>query len=85
MGSDVVWHEWQQADGRKCQPDSQRRVLVAQDDGYIEMAYWDGNVFDFDWPAVVYGSAKPGSLPPRRVPRVRYWCDLPDTPTENDE
>jgi hypothetical protein len=47
------------------------------------MAYWDGTVFAFDWPLVVYGSAKPGTLPPRMVPRVRYWCDLPETPTEN--
>jgi hypothetical protein len=78
----IVWHEVEQGE-RKCLPDSPRRVLVAQDDGYIEMAYWDGTVFAFDWPLVVYGSAKPGTLPPRMVPRVRYWCDLPETPTEN--
>lgn len=64
----IVWHEVE--GDRRCVPDSERRVLVAQDDGYIEMAYWNGSAFEFDhWQ-------------PSPVPRVRYWCDLPETPEE---
>ena len=75
----VVWYEVDQGD-RRCLPDSQRRVLVAQDDGYIELAEWTGREFIFDWPS---GSC--GDPPKPVVPRVRYWCDLPETPTEDGD
>jgi len=55
-------------------PGKEGRVLVAQDEGYIEMAYWNGKEFEFDWP---------GS--PEMVSRVRYWCEIPDTPTEDGD
>lgn len=74
----VVWHEFDQGD-RKCLPGREMRVLVAQDDGYIEMAEWNGKEFVHDWPAYSYGTPSP------RVVRVRYWAELPDTPTENNE
>lgn len=76
----IVWYELDQGD-RQCVPGKEGRYLVAQDDGYIEMAEWTGREFIHDWPsASFYGS------PPRPVvPRVRYWCDLPDTPTEDGE
>lgn len=61
-------------------PDEYRRVLVAQDDGYIEMAEWFGGEFIHDWP-----SANCGAPPRPIVPRVRYWCDLPETPTEDNK
>jgi hypothetical protein len=67
----MCWYEFDQGD-RRCVPGRQCRVLVAQDDGYIEMAYWNGTEFEFD---------RLGDT----VPRVRYWCDLPDTPTEDGE
>jgi hypothetical protein len=70
----IVWHEVEQGE-RKCLPDSQRRVLVAQDDGYIEMAYWDGTSFQFDWPTMLDA----------KIPRGKYWCDLPEPPTENSK
>jgi hypothetical protein len=69
-----VWYEVDQGEER-CLPDKERRVLVAQDDGYIEMAYWNGQDFEFDWPTLAVAPA----------PRVRYWCDLPETPTEDGE
>ena len=78
MCSEMNWHDYCLEDGRsRVVPDSQRRVLVAQDDGYIEMAYWNGKEFEHDWMPGPYGSA-----PIPTVPRVRYWCDLPDTPQE---
>lgn len=81
-----VWHELDHGD-EQCLPDKERRVLVAQEDGYIEMAYWNGKVFEYDWPTPIAGSLKLDSLfkKPPRVPRVRYWCDLPETPTEGGE
>lgn len=85
-GGNVVWHAYRpHPDGRSVVPDSQRRVLVVQDDGYIEMAYWNGQLFEHDWPPAIIGSSKVeiGSLP-SRVPRVKYWGDLPDAPTEED-
>ena len=69
MCSLMNWHDYGLTDEKYPVPGRQGRVLVAQDDGYIEMAYWNGSEFEFDWP----GSPAP-------VPRVRYWCDLPDTP-----
>jgi len=82
----VVWHEFDQGD-RKCTPDKERRVLVAQDDGYIEMAYWNGESFEHDWPIAIVGSREVWNTHhlPSRVPRVRYWCDLPEIPTEDGE
>lgn len=77
MGPDVIWFEWQQSDGRKCQPDSERRVLVAQDDGYVEAAVWTGSEFIYDWPPSYY------TIPTPSVPRVRYWADIPEAPTED--
>jgi hypothetical protein len=74
------WHDYGLEDREYTVPDSQRRVLVAQDDGYIEMAYWNGLAFEHDWMPGPYGSA-----PTPTVPRVRYWCDLPDTPKEDGD
>lgn len=74
----IVWHELEQGD-RRCVPGEQRRYLVAQDDGYIEMAEWNGKEFIHDWPPTPYG------MPTPSVPRVRYWCDLPETPTEDGD
>lgn len=81
-----VWHAVEQGEGR-CLPDKERRVLVAQDDGYVEMAYWNGSDFEHDWPMPIIGSLKLDSLlkKPPRISRVRYWCDLPETPTEGGE
>ena len=66
------WHDYGLQGEKYPVPGRQCRVLVAQDDGYIEMAYWNGTEFEFD---------RLGDT----VPRVRYWCDLPDTPTEDGE
>lgn len=68
-------------------PDSQRRVLVAQDDGYIEMAYWNGVKFEHDWPLAIVGATKlnvlmDATLTGASVPRGTHWCDLPITPTK---
>ncbi len=84
MCSQMNWHDYGLPDQRCPVPDGQRRVLVAQDDGYIEMAYWNGQSFEHDWPQAIIGSSRVeiGSLP-SLVPRVRYWCDLPETPAEN--
>lgn len=81
-----VWHEFDQGD-RRCLPDKERRVLVAQDDGYIEMAYWNGESFEHDWPPIPMcgDPSRPPHPFPSTVPRVRYWCDLPETPTEDGE
>jgi len=80
MCSLMNWHDYGLKDEKYPVPDSQRRVLVAQDDGYIEMAEWTGREFIHDWPSASF------SGPPRPVvPRVRYWCDLPDTPTEDGD
>jgi len=81
MCSKMDWHEYGLQGERHPVPSSQRRVLVAQDDGYIEMAEWTGREFIYDWPS---GSSY-GDLPIPVVPRVRYWCDLPDPPTENTD
>ena len=77
-GRDVIWYEWHQG-GRNCCPDSERRVLVAQDYGYIEMAEWNGVAFVHDWPY------SPRSTVRSPVPRVRYWADIPQLPTEDGE
>jgi hypothetical protein len=68
------WHDYGLKDEKYPVPGKEGRVLVAQDDGYIEMAYWNGKEFEFDWPSST-----------DTVPRVRYWCDLPDTPTEDGD
>lgn len=59
-------------------PDSERRVLVAQDDGYIEMAEWTGKQFVHDYEVYSYGMPRPS------VPRARYWCDLPSPPQKEN-
>lgn len=69
--NDLVWHEFNQGD-RKCVPGRECRVLVAQDDGYIEMAEWAGGEFRYDWPPTSYAASPPP------IQRVRYWADLPD-------
>jgi hypothetical protein len=86
-GGNVVWYAYRPGpDGRSVVPDSQRRVLVVQDDGYIEMAYWDGNVFTHDWPTAIVGSKEAWAKAhlPSRVPRVMCWGDLPDAPTHEE-
>ena len=75
MCSEMNWHDYGLEDREFTVPDSHRRVLVSQDDGYIEMAYWDGSTFQFDWPTMLDA----------KIPRVRYWCDLPDTPKEDGD
>lgn len=60
-------------------PDTERRVLVAQDDGYIEMAEWTGRRFIHDWLVVSY------ALPRPVVERAVYWCDLPSPPKEDSQ
>jgi hypothetical protein len=75
MCSQMNWHDYGLTDQPFTVPDSQRRVLVAQDDGYIEIGYWDGARFHFDYPTLVDAT----------IPRVRYWCDLPETPTEGGD
>lgn len=71
----TVWFEVDHSD-EQCLPDKERRVLVAQDDGYIEMAYWNGEYFEHDWPASQRGAV---------VHRVKWWADLPEIPTEDGE
>lgn len=71
----TVWHKVDHGDERLL-PDKERRVLVAQDDGYIEMAYWNGEYFEHDWPASLTGAV---------VYRVKWWADLPEIPTEDGE
>lgn len=68
-------------------PDSERRVLVAHDDGYIEMAFWNGSKFEHDWPMAIVGATKLSVLmdavtTTASVPRAKYWCDLPIPPTQ---
>lgn len=82
--NDLVWHEFDQGD-RQCLPDKERRVLIAQDDGYIEMAYWNGQYFEHDWPLAVVGGVPLTTRIPGRVPRVKWWADLPETPTEESK
>jgi hypothetical protein len=81
----MCWHELDQG-GRRCLPNTERRVLVAQDDGYVEMAYWNGHSFEHDWPSLhppqrIYQTVQS----PAVVPRVRYWRDIPEAPTEDGE
>lgn len=74
----MIWYEFNQGD-RLCVPHKQARYLVCQDDGYLEMAEWNGSEFVHDWPSIPYAPPIP------RVPRVKYWSELPEPPTEDDD
>lgn len=74
----MIWHELHQGD-RLCVPGTEGRYLVAQDDGYIEMAEWICGEFVADYPPTPYGPPRPP------IARVRYWSELPEAPTEDGE